>query len=274
MSKYCNYHMHTTFCDGANSAADMAAAAYDLGCPEVGFSGHSYLPFDTEWTMSPEATESYCKCIAELKEQYAGKMSIRLGTEQDYCSDTAGLERFEYVIGGVHCVFKDGHYISVDGDAEKQREGIEKWYGGDAYAFVEDYYQLVADLYPKTRCNIIAHFDLITKFVEKDPTFDPEDRRYREAAERALQIVSGQPVALEINTGAISRGYRTEPYPAAWILQKLGESGVPGILSSDAHSTRNILFGFTEAMELVRKYHLNLFPDLDSLLAWERPRSG
>lgn len=268
-----NYHMHTTFCDGANTPEEMAEAALKAGCEEVGFSGHSYLDFDPDWNMDPETTNAYRQCIDDLKDRYAGRLSIRLGIEQDYCSDPTGLEMFEYVIGGVHCIFKDGHYISVDLDAKEQRKGIEQWYGGDQYAFVEDYYQTVAKLYDKTHCNIIAHFDLVTKFIEQDPFIDPSDPRYMRAADDALDVLLEQPVAFEINTGAISRGYRTTPYPDERILARLSEAQTPVILSSDAHRASDILFGFDMAMDLVNKYDLNLYRELDSLLDWEESHS-
>lgn len=265
--------MHTTFCDGANTPTEMAESAYQLGCEEIGFSGHSYLSFDPDWNMDPETTTAYRQCVDDLKQRYSGKMSIRLGIEQDYCSDPTGLEMFEYVIGGVHCIFKDDHYISVDLSAEEQRRGIEQWYDNDPYAFVEDYYRTVAKLYDRTHCNIIAHFDLVTKFIEKDPWIDPSHPRYMRAVDEALDILLEKPVAFEINTGAISRGYRTTPYPDERILSRLSEAQAPVILSSDAHKASDILFGFDSAMALVDKYELNLFRDLDSLLGFEESRS-
>ena len=41
-----NYHTHSTFCDGADSPEELVIEAIRLGCPEIGFSGHSYLKED------------------------------------------------------------------------------------------------------------------------------------------------------------------------------------------------------------------------------------
>lgn len=265
MLPYCNYHMHTVLCDGFDTPEDMVVAALRAKSPEIGFSGHSYLPFDPEWTMDPETTVSYRRIIRELQKRYADRISIRLGIEQDYCSDPSDLSVYDYVIGGVHCVFQGDHYISVDLSAEAQREGIQTYYGGDPYAFVEAYYTSVGDLYRRTRCTIVAHFDLVTKFVEKDPWIDPENPRYRKASDRALEQLLEEPVAFELNTGAISRRYRTEPYPDRRILRTLGQAQAPVILSSDAHRAEDLFFGFDDAMRLVDEYDLNLFTDLSSL---------
>lgn len=264
-----NFHMHTTFCDGADTPKAMAESAFSLGCEQIGFSGHSYLDFDPDWNMDPEAASRYRDAVTALKAEY-GPQKVFLGVEQDYCSETGDLSLYDYVIGGVHCVFKDGHYISVDLGAEAQREGVRQWYGGDADAFVEDYYALVGNLYEKTRCDIIAHFDLVTKFIERDDLIDVNSPRFVAAEEAALEKVIACPAVVEINTGAISRGYRTAPYPSERVLKKLGEAGKPIILSSDSHAKDTILFGFEEAMDLVEKYGLRRLRTMEEVLTITR----
>ena len=253
-----NFHMHTTFCDGKNTPEEMVRAAIAAGCREIGFSGHSYLDFDPDWNMSPDAAAAYRAEVLRLRDVYSDRVSIALGIEQDYCSPTDELPLYDYVIGGVHCVFKDGHYISVDLDADALRDGVEQWYGGDPYAFAEDYYRLVGNLYEQTKCDIIAHFDLITKFIERDDLIDIRDARYRKAADEALEKVIACPAWVEINTGAISRGYRSEPYPEPRLLELLGKAGKPVLLSSDSHAADTITYGFEDAMKLVETYGLNL----------------
>ena len=83
-----NYHTHTHFCDGKNSPEEMVLQAIRLGCPELGFSGHSYLPFGTDYCMTPEKTRQYQAEIRRLQEKYAGQIKILLGIEQDYFSET------------------------------------------------------------------------------------------------------------------------------------------------------------------------------------------
>ena len=52
-----NYHTHTTYCDGKNTAEEMVQQAISLGISQIGFSGHSYTEFDLEPCMSREGTE-------------------------------------------------------------------------------------------------------------------------------------------------------------------------------------------------------------------------
>lgn len=239
----CNYHTHTCFCDGKHTPEEMVREAIGLGCKEIGFSGHSYTPFDGSFCMSKENTLAYIDAVRAVQEKYAEQIKIYLGIEQDYHSpeSTAG---YDYIIGSVHYVEKDGAYLSVDESKETQIAIVEQYYGGDFYSFVEDYYEVVSDVYNKTRCHIIGHFDLITKFNRERDLFDPGHPRYMAAARKALDALLDAPAILEVNTGAMSRGYTTEPYPTRDIISRWVSAGKEIIFSSDCHSKDHILFGY------------------------------
>lgn len=238
-----NYHTHTIYCDGKNTPEEIVLEAVRLGCPEIGFSGHSYTSFDESCCMSRQGTEEYKKCVRELQKKYAGQIKIRLGVEQDYYSQEP-TDDYDYVIGSVHYVRKEGEYCCVDESADAQRDIVRRHYQGDFYAFIEDYYAITAEVYRKTKCDIVGHFDLITKFNEGNVLFDTAHPRYRAAAQKALEALMKTPAAFEINTGAISRGYRKEPYPEGWILEILKKNGVKICRNSDAHAKEFLLFGF------------------------------
>ncbi len=234
-----NYHTHSSFCDGADAPEEIVREAIRLGCPELGFSGHSHIPFD-DCCMSVEGTEAYKAEVRRLREKYADRIRIWLGVEQDIFGDLP-TDDYDYVIGSVHFVYREGRYLSVDESRESFLDHVARFYGGDIIAFAEDYYALVAEVYERTRCRIVGHFDLITKYNEDDCLFDTADPRYRAAALRALDALADKPVLFEINTGAISRGYRRTPYPAPWIREELRSRGAGLILSSDCHRREDLL---------------------------------
>ena len=239
-------HMHSVFSDGKNTAEEMVTAALDRGLDCMGLSEHSHTEGD-ECGMSPEGTLAYREEISRLKKKYMGQIRILCGLERDYYSDD--VLDYDYVIGSVHWLkMPDGYRISVDWTAEKQREGVENYFGGDWYAFAEAYYSLVSQVVEVTKCDIIGHFDLLTKFGEKDPCFDPEHPRYIRAWRNAAENLLKTGRIFEINTGAISRGYRTEAYPAPDIRRWLRERGARMILSSDAHRREDICFAFGRFM--------------------------
>ena len=54
-----NYHTHTAYCDGKDTPRALVEEAVRLGCPALGFSGHSYTAYDPDCCMSPEGTQAY-----------------------------------------------------------------------------------------------------------------------------------------------------------------------------------------------------------------------
>ena len=244
-----NYHTHTTYCDGKNTAEEMVQKAIELGLSEIGFSGHSYTEFDLEPCMTREGTESYKKEIKALKEKYKDKIKILLGIEYDYQS-AEPLDDYDYILGSVHYILKNGEYLCVDYSRDLQIDAVNRLYNGDFYGYIEDYYSLVSDLYNKTKCDIIGHFDLITKFNSDGSLFDVNHPRYIDAWKSAADAVLKAPAAVEINTGGIARGYLKNPYPAEEIIDYFKQNGKKLIFSSDCHNKEFLLFGYED----VKKY--------------------
>lgn len=239
----CDFHVHTTFCDGSDSAEEIVIAAIEKNMKKIGFSGHSYTYFDECYCMTKSKTEEYKSEIARLKEKYSDKIEIYCGIEQDFYSEEP-TDGYDYVIGSVHYLNKDGEFFGLDGSAEALRNAVEKHYGGDAYALAEDYFATIAQVVKKTGADIIGHFDLITKFNEVDKMFDESNERYAAAYRKAVDALIPFGVPFEINTGAISRGHRTSPYPSMDILAYIREKGGKTILSSDSHRKETLCFMF------------------------------
>ena len=82
-----NFHTHSTFCDGKNTAEDMVIAAIEKGFDVLGFSSHCihplnpdfYKPFDDVWHIPVSNVTAYTQEIRRLKEKYADKIQIFLG---------------------------------------------------------------------------------------------------------------------------------------------------------------------------------------------------
>lgn len=247
-----NFHTHTTFCDGKNTPAEMAARAFELGFDALGFSGHSFTDFDP-CGMSASAGARYREEVALLKGQYAGRMEVYCGVEQDYFSGRVP-PGYDYAIGSVHYLLHDGEYLCVDWSAERTRENVAK-YGGDQYAYAEGYFELAGRVLEETGADIVGHFDLLRKFDERDPLFDEDHPRYRRAAMSALESLcaGGKKPVFEINTGAMARAYRTAPYPSEWILREIRARGCPVMITSDCHDRALLDLGYDAAAALARR---------------------
>ena len=236
-------HMHTTFCDGGNTPEEMVLAAIGMGMERIGFSEHSHVSFDAGGGMAETDASAYRQEICALKEKYRGRIEILCGIEQDFYSEQEAFD-FDYVIGSVHYVRKDGVFISVDETPEILKKGVEDHYAGDFLALAEDYYANLAQVVEKTGADIIGHFDLITKYIEAGVALYQDDPRYTAAWQRAADKLVPYGKPFEINTGAIARGWRSAPYPDIRIIEYIRQRGGSFILSSDSHSADTIAFGF------------------------------
>lgn len=327
-------HMHTTYCDGKDSAEAMVRSAIENGLAFAGISGHSFTPHDTTYCMSREGTEQYVEEILGLKEKYADSISLLLGTELDRYTDT-DTEPYDYFIGSVHYLFSEegkrkwsrlmtAHAGETDrraldasmtvlrkyedwSDVDDKPEDLCRFAFGDSpladpderkegmLGLAELYFDTVGEIVEATDCDIIGHFDLLTKFNEGwgfgpagnvinrmrcgaaefvSDLFDTSDERYIAAWKKAVDRIfddcalrykngyrnrleklgilqAGDKPVFEINTGAISRGYRTTPYPAPDQIEYIRSKGGVLILSSDSHAAGTICSGFEEFADLI-----------------------
>ena len=258
------YHSHSKYSDGKNTLEEMVQSAIACGMKEIGFSDHAPMPFDCEWSVKEEKIQDYINEALALKEKYKDQITIYLGIEQDYFS-IPPLD-YEYIIGSVHYVYKNGKYLPVDLSAKAMQDFINKHYDGDAYSYCEDYFELVGDLYNKTKCQIIGHFDLVTKFNEQLPLIDINHPRYVKAYTKALEKLLKAPVIFEINTGAISRDYRTSPYPDDNIIDIIAKAGKPFAICSDTHSVDSVATNLESERERLEKKGYKYIKSLKEIL--------
>ena len=242
---FTDLHVHSTFSDGKNTPEEMVLAAIEKGMECIGFSDHSYAVEDLDFCITEENIEVYRKTVAELKEKYKDQIRILCGIEQDLYADLPA-EGYDYVIGSVHRVKVGDAYVCVDHTPKIFADGVKCYFGGDYYSLAEEYFRAVAQLADMDRIDIIGHFDLLTKFNEGGKFFDESHPRYVAAWKAAADRLLPKKIPFEINTGAISRGYRTQPYPAAPIREYIRANGGGFILSSDSHKAENLCSGFAQ----------------------------
>ena len=235
-------HTHTTFSDGANTPEEMVKEAIALGMSEIGFSDHSFLEFDPSYCMKEERIGDYKAEVNRLKEVYKDQISVKLGIEQDYLTKIPA-EGYDYVIGSVHYVTNESGIYAVDDSVEIFEHAIET-FGNDPYALCEAYFETIADVVRKTNCDIIGHFDLVSKFNERYSFFDEKDPRYVAAWQKAADILIATGKIFEINTGGISRAWRTDAYPSKAMRTYIKEHGGEFILSSDCHKKECLMYAF------------------------------
>lgn len=244
-----NLHTHSTFDDGKDTPEEMIKEAIKNKMQSVGFSGHSYAPYGLASCMTEEGTEAFKKEINSLKEKYKGELDIFCGLEFDMYSPTP-KEGYDYLIGSMHYFKFDNGFVGFDKKAQDVQNVIDEYFGGDGLKFAKKYYETVAELPKYGSFDIVGHLDIITKNIELAPLFDTESPKYKAYATEAAEALAKKIPFFEINTGAISRGYRKTPYPSAYILKELNRMGAKIAITSDCHDKNYITQSFKEAEEL------------------------
>lgn len=253
-----NLHTHTTYCDGKDTPEAIVQYAIDRGFSSVGFSGHCRTDFDLRYCMKDPDT--YLAHIRYLKEEYKDKIPIFIGIEEDtkalICRDD-----FDYIIGACHYVEIVGQNYPIDCDLEEMDRAIAA-VGGDPIKFAELYFQTFCEYIKVRKPDIVAHFDLITKYDEKMAPYFLGNPIYEEMSEKYMEEALKYDCIFEINSGAIARVLRTTPYPHERLLHCIKKRDGKMILSSDCHSADKLDFYFEEMLALLRDvgfthvYHL------------------
>jgi len=183
---------------------------------------------------------AYKSEVRALAEEFKGTIRILCGIEAEF--DT-GFPRgdFDYVIGSQHFITApDGVRFAFDESPEKLFEGIRLHFGGRPKAFVKAYFAQERELVRRCDCEILGHLDLVRKFNAKHPFFSEREPWYRKEIEETAEAIAASGKLVEVNTGAIARGWRKDVYPSAAFRRILRRRGVRFVLSSDAHSASGL----------------------------------
>ena len=246
-----NLHTHTFYADGKNAPEEIVLEALRRGFDSIGFSEHTYLKYSSYPNqLTPEKMRLYRDEILKLKQKYSGKLDIFCGLEYDFYSDVC-TEGYDYLIGSVHYLDCNGSPKTFDRGLSEAVEYIQNNFGGNSFCFAKKYFETVARLPEIKNFDIIGHFDLITKNNEQGRFIDVSSKEYLNLGYEAIHALKGKIPFFEVNTGAISRGYMTNPYPQIEFLKEFKTCGFGAVITSDCHNKDFLDCGFAEAAEIL-----------------------
>jgi histidinol-phosphatase (PHP family) len=247
MKSWANFHTHTNFSDGKNTPEEMVEYAIEQGFCALGFSDHATTAHDLRYCMQNE--EGYIAEINRLKRKYAEKIQIYLGVEEDG-SQLVDRSKYDYIIGSLHYLDWKGENVILDSTAEHFLKCAQTW--NDDLAMAKAYYDRFIAYLERRKPDLIGHFDLIAKYDETEQDRFLHDERYWEIAENAVKKALEIGSIFEVNTGLITRGYRTNPCPHERLLKMIAQNGGRVTLSSDAHCKQNLRGDFQEVEKLLK----------------------
>ena len=221
-----NFHTHTKFSDAVDTPREMVLTAIEKGFTALGFSDHGEMDFHI---YGIKDTDGYINEITALKNEFKDKIQIYLGIEEEALCKI-DRSRFEYMIGSYHHLYTGGNKYAVDIPNEFKQ--ILDFYKNDIIKMTEDYYSGFYNYVINRKPDIIGHLDLLTKFDDNYSNMFSKNTEYNKIAEKYAELFAKTGIILEVNTGAISRGYKTSPYPAENLLKVLKNNNAKLTISS------------------------------------------
>lgn len=243
-----NLHTHTFRCNHASGVErEYIETAIAGGIKIMGFADHAPYYFSGDYysgfRMRPELQEDYVNTLLELKEEYKGKIDIKIGYETEYYpmffdKTLEMLKRYpvDYLILGQHFIDNEvtGKYSGVRNDDE---------------AYLAQYVDEICEGIKTGLFTYVAHPDLVC--------FTGDDAIYREHYSRLINCAKEEGVPLEINLLGIRDGRH---YPCDKFFSLCGELGAEVCIGCDAHSADVAVDpkSYATAMEMVEKFGLVL----------------
>jgi histidinol-phosphatase (PHP family) len=265
-----DYHVHTYRCGHAGGASrDFVLRALELGLCEIALTDHIPLYFlapedrDPKLAMREDQLEGYLAEVRDLRDEFAGKIPVRLGLEADYAEGREDelarwLSRADWdlVLGSVHWVAGGWIDDPSSSPARFEREGTEALY--------DEYYRLVAKAAATGFFDVLTHFDLPKKHGHR-----PAARR-NDAEERALAAARAAGCALEISSAGLRKKVG-EAYPEERLLVRAVALGIPVTFSSDAHAPAEVGWGYDHTLALARAAGVKEFVTFERRRKIRRP---
>ena len=259
--QYSCIHTHTTYCDGADDIETCCLMAQKKGLQSLGFSAHAPITkkmgIRTYWHLRDEKLNEYIDAVRAAKKRWEGKLPIYLGLEVDFIPGIIGPADRDYhsmdldfIIGSVHYVIPQrGEPFTVDDSEENVDRGIMESYNGDPLRMVEEYYNSLLAMIRAGGFDLLGHPDLVKKNNSGSRLFSEDEKFYREKTSAIADLMAGEGIPSEINSGGINRGKIKDCYPSLNFLKLFRERGIPMVINADAHRADDLDGHYHEARE-------------------------
>ena len=262
-------HMHTWFStDSEACPCDMADEAVRKGLKTICFTDH-FDKDDLEWGEEGIFDmDAYFVEMQKLQEEYAGKLSIRIGIElglrtylKDYYEELTKKHPFDFVIGSVHNVpYKkdaEGNILYTDPAAEKLfTDRTDK----EAYRLMME--TTLENVRTSDCFQTLGHLDYVVRYGKsREKEYSYTD--YADIIDEILKLLIEKEKGLEVNSAGLKYGLPfAHPHPD--VLKRYRELGGEIItIGADAHKPEHIAYDFAKAEEILKscgfKYYTEFF---------------
>ena len=232
-------HMHTPLCKHARGPLSAyAERAEQVGLRGITFTCHSPMPesWDTATRMSLAQLPEYVDMVGRTRDDFAGRVEVRLGMESDYFP---GLETwidelhrradFSYILGSVHALTKEFKAKFLSGSTRLEYE--------------RSYFENLADAAETGLYDCLSHPDIVK--IANPKQYDVAD--HLDTIRRVLDRIAKTGIAMELNTSGLNKSY-PEMNPGQVMLREMALREIPVVLGSDSHDAHRVGADFDKAL--------------------------
>ncbi len=260
----CNYHTHTTYCDGKEEMILFVQKGIDLNFDHLGFSSHAPLKKENNFSIKEERISEYIEEIGSIQKQFS-QIKLWKGLECDFIpNETKSFQFFkdkyhlDFIIGGVHLVStgEDQPLWFIDGSKQQiYDDGLKNYFHNDIRKAVTAFWEQTFEMIETQKFDIIAHLDKI-KMHNQDRFFTEKEPWYLDLVEKAIQLIYNKNIIVEINSRGLYKQRCKDFYPSDFVLQLISKKGIPMVISSDAHKSEELDLFYLQAKMKLLQYEI------------------
>jgi len=239
-----DFHMHTSYSDGASSIEEMCLAAMEKGLQSIAITDHMPLPFATRYAVKHTELTRYRAEIEAARATFQDRLTIKMGLEIEYISaESKWVEEitalgWDHLIVSIHHLPGQNGLHLVNGNEEEIVPLFEEFRNTPA-GLSELYYRTLQEAIATNLFDSVGHLDVIKKFNPKFGYIDETSAWYRALIDETLELMQQHQTMLEINTGGFNH-LPQQQYPSDWIVEEAELRSIPIIMGSDSHSPQTI----------------------------------
>ncbi len=236
-------HMHSPLCKHARGPLSAyAERAEQKGLRGITFTCHSPMPegWDSALRMSLPQLPQYVDMVECERDEFAGRVDVRLGLESDYfpgmegwIADIHSRADFSYILGSVHALTKEFKARYLDGSTRLEYE--------------KSYFENLALAAETGLYDCLSHPDVVK--IAHPKQYDVAD--HLDTIRRVLDRIAVTGVAMELNTSGLNKSY-PEMNPGAEMLAEMALREIPVVLGSDSHDAYRVGAAFEAALDNLR----------------------
>lgn len=246
-------HVHSCFSsDSKEKPVSIIETAIEKGFSYVYFTDHH----DTDFPVSKEEPDmnfqldfpAYIECLTKLREQYSKKIQLCIGVEQGICPEVADKVTtianqydFDFIIGSSHLT------SLINGDPY-----YPEYYTGMNYidAYRKYFMSEVENVRLTSAFDVYGHLDYAVRYCP-DKSFLYQFEDYQDIFEELFKLLIEKGKGIEINTAGIRKiGFAHPHMDALRLYREMGGEIIT--IGSDAHTKKDIGFGFDVAEEMLK----------------------